>query len=52
MNQDAMRAALDACILASDEIAEGFDGWADHDDPMPPWDMTKATTRAMRPVTS
>ncbi len=38
MDVDAIRGTLDACVLTGDEIAAGFDGWADHPDPLPPCD--------------
>ena len=37
-----MRTSLDAAVLTSEEIGEGFGGWANHDDPLPPWDMGEA----------
>lgn len=39
MDIDAIRAALDACVLTGDEIAAGFEGWASHPDPLPAWDL-------------
>ena len=42
IDENAMRTSLDAAVLTSEEIGEGFDGWANHDDPLPPWDMGEA----------
>lgn len=39
MDIEAIRVALDACVLTADEIAEGFDGWGAHPDPLPAWDL-------------
>jgi len=38
MDHDEITAALDACVLTSDEIELGFAGWADLPDPLPLWD--------------
>jgi G3E family GTPase len=38
MDADAIRRALDACVLGSEEIADGFDGWLTYPDPLPEWD--------------
>ncbi len=32
------RRPLDRCVLTSEEIEAGFDGWAGFDDPLPEWD--------------
>lgn len=39
MKEQAIVAALDACVLTGDEISQGFDGWASHPDPLPIWDL-------------
>ena len=43
MDESKIRSALDRCVLTSDEIAEGFDAWAEHTDPLPPWDLGDQT---------
>jgi len=37
MDHDEITASLDACVLTTDEIELGFDGWADLPDPLPVW---------------
>lgn len=37
MNEPALRATLDACLLTDDELAEGPGGWMTYDDPFPDW---------------
>ena len=39
MDEANIRSALDRCVLTSEEIAGGFEAWAEHTDPLPPWDM-------------
>lgn len=39
MDEKVIRATLDRYVLSSAEIAEGFDGWASHLDPLPRWDL-------------
>lgn len=43
MDEKVIRATLDRCVLTSAEIAEGFDGWASHRDPLPRWDLGDET---------
>jgi hypothetical protein len=38
MNHDEITAALNSCVLTTDEIEAGFAGWADLDDPLPDWE--------------
>jgi G3E family GTPase len=40
MDEEAIRDRLDACILTTDEFADGFDGWRRYPDPLPEWDMS------------
>ena len=44
MDTDAICKSLDACVLNEEEIAEGFDGWVRHEDPLPPWEITDDIT--------
>jgi G3E family GTPase len=37
MNEAALRAAFDACLLNDDELARGADAWRKFDDPFPSW---------------
>ena len=37
MDHDAIIAALDSCVLTSEEIELGFAGWAAFSDPLPAW---------------
>jgi G3E family GTPase len=37
MNQAAVRAALDACLLTKEELAAGIDAWRTYEDPFPAW---------------
>lgn len=39
MNHDAVRAALDACLLTDAELALGPDGWRAFEDPFPEWEF-------------
>lgn len=39
MDEAAIRAMLDACLLTDAEMALGPEGWAGFEDPLPPWDM-------------
>ncbi len=38
MDVDEIRSSLDSCVLNDEEVAEGFDGWAHHADPLPAWE--------------
>ena len=38
MDEDAIRSSLDAIVLTAEEIEGGFDDWASHTDPLPPWE--------------
>ncbi len=38
MPEEALRAALESCLLADAEIALGRDAWAEFDDPFPDWE--------------
>lgn len=38
MDVDAIGCALDACVLGSEEIADGFEGWLTYPDPLPEWE--------------
>ena len=40
MDEDAMRASLDAIVLSAKEIEGGFEAWANHADPLPRWDIS------------
>jgi G3E family GTPase len=37
MNEAALRAAFDVCLLSDDELALGVNGWLAFDDPFPSW---------------
>jgi G3E family GTPase len=37
LDEGALRAHLDACLLSDDELAAGPDAWVRYVDPMPPW---------------
>jgi len=39
MDQKAIRAALDACLLTDKEMALGPEGWFDFEDPLDDWDV-------------
>jgi hypothetical protein len=40
MDEVALRARLDACVLTPTEFVLGFEAWATFDDPLPGWDLT------------
>ena len=40
MNHDEITAALNSCVLTTDEIEAGFAGRADLDVPLPDWELT------------
>lgn len=40
MDEVALRARLDACVLTPAEFVLGFDTWATFDDPLPDWDLS------------
>jgi len=40
MNHDEITAALNSCVLTTDEIEAGFAGRADLDDPLSDWELT------------
>jgi G3E family GTPase len=39
MDEAAIRARLDRCVLTPEEFERGMDGWARFPDPLPEWDM-------------
>lgn len=39
MDESSLRYMLDQCLLTDDEMALGPEGWAEFDDPLPPWQM-------------
>jgi hypothetical protein len=39
MDQPALRGMLDACLLTDEEMEAGPEGWAEFEDPLPPWDL-------------
>ena len=38
LDEAALRAQLDRCVLTDDEFALGFEGWQQLDDPLPEWE--------------
>eukprot|EP00955_Chlamydomonas_euryale_P057517 356800-Chlamydomonas_euryale.AAC.1 len=42
MDEAAIRAMLDGCLLSDAEMALGPDGWAAFEDELPPWDVIAA----------
>ncbi len=42
MDQSGLTAMLDACLLTDEEMALGLEGWADLEDPLPPWELEGA----------
>lgn len=39
MDEASLRAMLDVCLLTDEEMELGPAGWADFEDPLPPWDL-------------
>ncbi len=39
MDEGALRAMLDGCLLTDEEMAQGPEGWAALEDPLPPWEV-------------
>jgi hypothetical protein len=39
MDEGALRAMLDGCLLTDGEMAQGPEGWAALEDPLPPWEV-------------
>lgn len=46
MDEAALRAAFDACLLTDEEFAPGPDAWLDHADPFPHWAMAESDAEA------
>ena len=46
MDEAALTAALDACLLTDDELAAGVESWADLPDPFPAWADTEEEVMA------
>ncbi|MSO51800.1 MAG: hypothetical protein EXQ51_05185 [Acidobacteria bacterium] len=46
MDEAALRARLDRCLLTDEEMAEGPDQWAGYLDPFPEWTMQESTALA------
>jgi G3E family GTPase len=40
MDEEAIRARLDGCVLTPHEFEQGLDGWVGFDDPLPGWDLS------------
>jgi G3E family GTPase len=40
MDEAAIRARLDACVLTPEEFERGLDAWLTLDDPLPEWDLS------------
>lgn len=38
MNESSIRSMLDACLLTDEEMVLGPEGWAEFEDPLPPWE--------------
>lgn len=49
MDEVALRAQLDACLLTGDELALGPAGWHLFEDPLPRWDEAPQETRGAEP---
>ena len=39
MDEPALRAMLDACLLTDEEMAAGPGAWSQLEDPLPPWGL-------------
>jgi hypothetical protein len=49
MDQQAITAALNGCLLDDEEMSQGPAAWAAYDDPFGPWEVVQASDEAAEP---